>query len=35
VAAVVTFLLSDRASGINGANIPLDAAQNAPSSDGY
>ncbi|TKA08576.1 SDR family NAD(P)-dependent oxidoreductase [Actinacidiphila oryziradicis] len=35
VAAVVTFLLSDQASGISGANIPVDRAQNSPTPQGY
>lgn len=35
VAYVVAFLLSDYASGVNGANIPVDGGQNAPSADGY
>ncbi|MEV0615673.1 SDR family oxidoreductase [Nonomuraea sp. NPDC050404] len=35
VAAVVAFLLSGAASGISGANIPVDRAQNAPTPDGY
>ncbi|MFE0132356.1 SDR family NAD(P)-dependent oxidoreductase [Streptomyces sp. NPDC059037] len=35
VAEVVAFLLSDRARGISGANIPVDRAQNAPTPDGY
>ncbi len=35
VADVVTFLLSDRASWINGTNIAVDGAQNRPSARGY
>ncbi|MFE9680189.1 SDR family NAD(P)-dependent oxidoreductase [Streptomyces sp. NPDC006285] len=35
VARVVAFLLSDWSSGISGANLPVDRAQNAPSPDGY
>jgi 3-oxoacyl-[acyl-carrier protein] reductase len=35
VAEVVAFLLSERARGINGANIPVDRGQNAPSARGY
>ncbi|MBR7671848.1 SDR family NAD(P)-dependent oxidoreductase [Streptomyces daliensis] len=35
VAEVIAFLLSDRSSGISGANIPVDRAQNAPTPDGY
>ncbi|MEU5417835.1 SDR family oxidoreductase [Streptomyces sp. NPDC020667] len=35
VAEVVAFLLSDLASGISGANIPVDRAQNAPTPQGY
>ncbi|MFJ8010868.1 SDR family NAD(P)-dependent oxidoreductase [Streptomyces fagopyri] len=35
VARVVTFLLSDWSSGISGAHLPVDRAQNAPSPDGY
>ncbi|MGP4043016.1 SDR family NAD(P)-dependent oxidoreductase [Streptomyces sp. 2A115] len=35
VARVVVFLLSDWSSGISGANLPVDRAQNAPSPDGY
>ncbi|MEV4755194.1 SDR family oxidoreductase [Micromonospora sp. NPDC049559] len=35
VAAVVAFLLSARARAVSGANIPVDAAQNAPSALGY
>lgn len=35
VAEVVAFLLSAHARAINGANIPVDAAQNAPAASGY
>jgi 3-oxoacyl-[acyl-carrier protein] reductase len=35
VARVVAFLLSDASSGISGAHLPVDRAQNAPSPDGY
>ncbi|SNQ46617.1 hypothetical protein FRACA_1490009 [Frankia canadensis] len=35
VADVVTCLLSDRASWINGTNIAVDGAQNRPSARGY
>ncbi|MFI1395672.1 SDR family NAD(P)-dependent oxidoreductase [Streptomyces sp. NPDC020681] len=35
VARVVAFLLSDWSSGISGANLPVDRAQNAPTPDGY
>ncbi|MFI6340188.1 SDR family NAD(P)-dependent oxidoreductase [Streptomyces sp. NPDC050535] len=35
VARVVVFLLSDWSSGISGAHLPVDRAQNAPSPDGY
>ncbi|MGI3202336.1 SDR family oxidoreductase [Streptomyces sp. GLT-R25] len=35
VARVVAFLLSDLSSGISGANLPVDRAQNSPSPDGY
>ncbi|MFF1451239.1 SDR family NAD(P)-dependent oxidoreductase [Streptomyces sp. NPDC058274] len=35
VARVVAFLLSDLSSGISGAHLPVDRAQNAPSPDGY
>ncbi|KPI22221.1 3-oxoacyl-(acyl-carrier-protein) reductase [Actinobacteria bacterium OK074] len=35
VARVVAFLLSDWSSGVSGANLPVDRAQNAPSPDGY
>ncbi|GGX76023.1 3-ketoacyl-ACP reductase [Streptomyces minutiscleroticus] len=35
VARVVAFLLSDWSSGISGAHLPVDRAQNAPSPDGY
>ncbi|GGV88132.1 hypothetical protein GCM10010228_71640 [Streptomyces massasporeus] len=33
VAEVIAFLLSDRA--VNGANIPVDGGQDAPSAHGY
>lgn len=35
VARVVAFLLSDWSSGVSGAHVPVDRAQNAPSPDGY
>lgn len=35
VARVIAFLLSDLSSGISGANVPVDRAQNAPSAEGY
>ena len=35
VARVVAFLLSDWSSGISGAHLPVDRAQNAPTPDGY
>jgi 3-oxoacyl-[acyl-carrier protein] reductase len=35
VADVVAYLLSDQSRAINGANIPVDGAQNAPSLGGY
>jgi 3-oxoacyl-[acyl-carrier protein] reductase len=35
VARTVVFLLSDWASGVSGAHLPVDRAQNAPSPDGY
>jgi NAD(P)-dependent dehydrogenase (short-subunit alcohol dehydrogenase family) len=35
VARVVAFLLSDWSSGISGAHLPVDRAQNAPSPEGY
>lgn len=35
VAQVVLFLLSEAASGVSGANVPVDRAQNAPGPDGY
>ncbi|MDT3398159.1 SDR family oxidoreductase [Streptomyces sp. B1866] len=35
VARVVVFLLSDASSGISGAHLPVDRAQNAPSAEGY
>ncbi|MGW1672534.1 SDR family NAD(P)-dependent oxidoreductase [Streptomyces sp. NPDC002324] len=35
VARTVVFLLSDWATGVSGAHLPVDRAQNAPSPDGY
>jgi 3-oxoacyl-[acyl-carrier protein] reductase len=35
VAEVIAFLLSRLARGVNGAHIPVDGAQNAPSARGY
>jgi 3-oxoacyl-[acyl-carrier protein] reductase len=35
VADVVAYLLSDQSRAVNGANIPVDGAQNAPSIGGY
>ncbi|MEV7928563.1 SDR family oxidoreductase [Kitasatospora sp. NPDC088779] len=35
VAEVVLFLLSDVSSGVSGANVPVDRAQNAPGPQGY
>jgi NAD(P)-dependent dehydrogenase (short-subunit alcohol dehydrogenase family) len=35
IADVAAFLLSDASRGINGANIPVDKAQNAPGASGY
>ncbi|MFJ1936864.1 SDR family NAD(P)-dependent oxidoreductase [Kitasatospora sp. NPDC088160] len=35
VAEVVLFLLSDASSGMSGANVPVDRAQNAPGPQGY
>lgn len=35
VARVVAFLLSDASSGVSGAHLPVDRAQNAPTPNGY
>ncbi|MBZ4322007.1 SDR family NAD(P)-dependent oxidoreductase [Streptomyces huiliensis] len=35
VASVIAFLLSGQARAVNGANIPVDGGQNAPSAYGY
>ncbi|MFE7654332.1 hypothetical protein ACFU6M_15745 [Streptomyces bottropensis] len=35
VARTVVFLLSDWATGVFGAHLPVDRAQNAPSPDGH
>lgn len=35
IADVTAFLLSAASRGVNGANIPVDRAQNAPSASGY
>ncbi|MBI0313459.1 MULTISPECIES: SDR family NAD(P)-dependent oxidoreductase [Streptomyces violaceusniger group] len=35
VAQVVAFLLSDASSGVSGAHLPVDRAQNAPTPGGY
>lgn len=35
VAQVVAFLLSDASSGVSGAHLPVDRAQNAPTPNGY
>ncbi|WP_431774218.1 SDR family NAD(P)-dependent oxidoreductase [Streptomyces cucumeris] len=35
VARVIAFLLSDASSGISGAHLPVDRAQNAPTPGGY